>query len=415
MHAVSHPYRRLKRIIITGPAAQSDPKESLCGAQEQEGDNRHPFPATVQKRSQHNREKPRRGDVINGTILVTGVAGLWGSSLLQRLGAEVGIALLGIDAAASVTSVADFYQADLRNPLLEELLASERVHTVCHLQFQASYYPNPAASEANVKGTANLLRACVASGVQRVVLKSSTMVYGARSDNPAVLSESRSLRAPRRYGYLNDWLAMEALCATTRRQTPELELTCLRFPGIVGPAADTPMTRFLSNRWAPALLGFDPMMQLIHEQDVVEALAHAVLKADAGVFNVAARDPMPLSQLMVLAGKRPLPVLHPLAYWGSRALRASPFAVHDIAPLDPDYLRYPWVADLRRMEQELSFVPRFSARETALEFANQRQADRTWRQTISLDADEKRLREILLRRRARQAQQAGPEQGDGDG
>ena len=76
-----------------------------------------------------------------------------------------------------------------------------------------------------------------------------------------------------------------------------------RFPGIIGPACDTPMTRFLKDSRAPVLLGFDPLMQVIHEDDVVGGLVHAVLHTMPGVFNVAADKAMPLSQLMALAGK----------------------------------------------------------------------------------------------------------------
>ncbi|NIV40333.1 MAG: epimerase, partial [Anaerolineae bacterium] len=65
-------------------------------------------------------------------------------------------------------------------------------------------------------------------------------------------------------------------------------LTILRFPSIVGPTVNTRMTRFLAEPWAPSLLGFDPMMQIIHEEDVVSALVHAVRHGLSGAYNVAA-------------------------------------------------------------------------------------------------------------------------------
>ena len=55
-----------------------------------------------------------------------------------------------------------------------------------------------------------------------------------------------------------------------------MTVTTLRFANIIGPTANTPMTRFLSTPATPRLLGFDPMLQVIHEDDVIGALAHAV-------------------------------------------------------------------------------------------------------------------------------------------
>ena len=73
---------------------------------------------------------------------------------------------------------------------------------------------------------------------------------------------------------MRDLIEIEAFCNGFRGQYPDITLTILRFPSIVGPTADTPMTRFLRSQLTPSLMGFDPLMQLIHEDDVVEALWH---------------------------------------------------------------------------------------------------------------------------------------------
>jgi len=331
-------------------------------------------------------------------ILITGVADYWGARLAARLLAEPGLHVMGLDDAPPkrVPDGLDFVQADVRNRLLTQLLKQERVDSVCHLKFVPTIRPSSAAFEMNVVGTKRLLDASAEAGVGKVVVKSSMAVYGAHPDNPAILTEDRALRARRRYGYMRDMMAIETLCHELRRQEPALTLTNLRPASIVGPTADTPMTRFLKSRWAPALLGFDPMLQLIHEQDVLEALTHAVLNDVPGVFNVAADGALPLSRIIALSGKRYLPALHNLAYWGVGVLGGVGAELERYAPIELDYLRYSWVGDLTHMRGELGFEPRYSAEETLREFAAKAHHKL---HPDALAADENRLQATLERRR----------------
>jgi len=341
------------------------------------------------------------------TILVTGVAGYWGNRLAARLGDEPGFHVIGLDTRPPDPAPAclDFIQADVRNPLLPDLLRDEGVDTVCHLAFVETAYPQDVAFDLNVLGTTKLLEACVEAGVRKVVLKSSTAVYGARPDNPAFLRESRTLRGSKRSGIIRDLVEIETFCAGFRHRHPDLLLTVLRFANIVGPTADTPLTRLLANPTAPTLLGFDPMMQIIHEDDVVEALVHAVIHDAPGVFNVAAEDAMPLSKIRGLAGKPLLPLPHLLAYWGPRLPGGRRRAARHW-PLEPDYLRYPWVADLSRMRDELGFAPRYTAEETLREFAERQRLPPYGGGPATLARDEERLRRTLARRRQARAQAA---------
>ncbi len=353
-------------------------------------------------------------------ILVTGVAGYWGARVAARVVAEMGYHVVGVDVEPPEKEIKglDFVQADVRNPLLEELLKAEGVDTVCHLVFVETAQPSEVAFDVNVMGTSQVLSACVEAGVRKVVLKSSTAVYGARPSNSAFLRENHSLRGSRRWGTTRDLLEIETFCHDLRRQSPELMLTILRFPSIVGPTADTPMTRFLKEPWAPSLLGFDPMMQLIHEDDVVEALVHAVLNDVPGVFNVAAEDVLPLNKVRGLVGKLPLSVFHPFAYRGVGLLGAAGLRMDRYAPIELDYLRYPWVGDLSRMREELGFEPRYTAEETLREFAERRGAGRYPPGSAIGSRDEERLRAVIeQRRRAREPQAAatsGAKEGEDD-
>jgi UDP-glucose 4-epimerase len=327
------------------------------------------------------------------TIVVTGVAGYWGGRVARRLLAEPGAQVIGIDVKepAEYVSGLDFVAADLRSSLLAEFLQAAGVDTVCHLKFKEATTNSDATYQHNVTATKALLAACVEAGVSHVVLKSSTTVYGANPSNSAFLPESHALRGGRRYAYNRHLVEIEQASQAFAAETAQPTLTVLRFASIVGPTADTPMTRLLRGRFSPTLLGFDPMMQVIHEDDVVEALAYAALNQVAGVFNVAAEGALPLTRMLGLTRTAPLPVFHPLAYWGMEKAKEPA----DLLPIEPDYLRYRWVADLTKMREELGFYPQKMADEAVRSLQQQQEEG----QPAAEAADDSRLREAIEARR----------------
>lgn len=340
------------------------------------------------------------------TVLVTGASGYWGSHVAARLATLPDLHVIGIDNAPPKEAIQglDFVQADVRNPLLASLLREEGVDAVCHLAFLESDRRSEAAFDLNVMGTMKVFGACTAAGVRKIICKSSTAGYGAHPMNPAFLSEDRALAGNSRSGTVRDLLEIESFCNGFRGQWPDIALTILRFPSIIGPQASTPMTRFLRSSWTPTLLGFDPLMQVVHEEDVVEAVCHAVFREVPGVFNVAAEGVLPLSKLMALAGKvMTLPVFHLAAYWGNPVAEAMGLPVNGVWPIELDYLRYPWVGDLQRMRYELEFVPRYTSTEALREFAGRHRLEKYRSDGASLSYDEERLRDTIeRRRRARQ-------------
>ena len=335
-------------------------------------------------------------------VLVDGVAGYWGGRVAERLLAEPDLHVIGLDTTPPKQgSGIDFIQTDIRNPLLADLLKEEQVDTYVHLAFIESDRPNEAAFDFNVMGTMKVLSACAEAGVRRVILRSSTLVYGAQPGNSAFLREDHPLNAKRNFGSLRDQLEIETFCNAFRSQWPQVKLTLLRFAHILGPTVETPLARFLRDDKAPTLFGFDPVVQLIHEEDVVNALAHVTIFNVPGTYNVAATGAMPLYKLTGLAGKLSVPVLHPFAYLGESVLGAQ------LTPIDFDYLRYACVGDLKRMREELEFEPTYTAEATVREFA----AVRKTRVAVPEDVEEERLRAVIERRKRIREQMAagGPE------
>jgi UDP-glucose 4-epimerase len=337
----------------------------------------------------------------NRVVLVTGVAGYLGSRVAARLLAVPDLHVIGLDVQPPHEKPVglDFVQADVRNALLPEFFKGEGIDVVCHLALVQSDRPGEMAYDVNVMGTIRVVGACAEAGVRQVVLQSSTMTYGARPDNSAFLTEAQPLRGSKRNGTVRDLTEIESFCDGFRRQVPQLAVTILRFAHHIGPQIVSPLTRFLCQPWAPSLLGFDPMVQVIHEEDVVGALVHATLGGAQGTYNVAADGVLPLSQLMSIAGKVPLPVVHLGVYWGAGLMRTMGAKVDELLPFDLDYLRYSCVGDTRKMQEELGFVPHYTAAEALREFAGVRRLARYLPEKIALAYDEERLRDIVDRRR----------------
>jgi UDP-glucose 4-epimerase len=333
-------------------------------------------------------------------ILVTGVGGYWGSRVAQRLVENPNFRVLGLDTEAPKEPIPglDFIQADIRNPLLSELFKSEKVGTVYHMAFKESQRPSEEIFDYNLMGTMKVFGAGAAAGVTKIIFKSSTAVYGAFAKNPAFIMEDSALNGSRAFGTVRDLVEIEAFCNGYRRQFPEVKLTVLRFANILGPTADTHFSRYLETPVSSTLLGFNPMMQLIHEEDALEAIVHAGSGEYPGVFNIAALDLMPLTKILGLLDQPHFPVFHLFAYWGYRTMGGRGLRLSRHVPIELDYIRYRWVGDLHRMQQILNFSPKFSVEEILHQFSEARRTKRYIPEAISRAYEIDRMRKIIERR-----------------
>ena len=356
-------------------------------------------------------------------ILVTGVAGFWGREVARALisrqvawteadssdgkSAETstgGMHIIGVDndplpeAGVETIEGLDFIQVDIQNPLFVELLKKEEVHTVCHLDFTHHYHRSEKAFVENVLGTMKLVGACAEAGVRKLVFKSSTMVYGASWNNPAFLTEAHPIQGSKGYGYTRDMVEIESFCTGFCQQSPDMIITRLRFPSIIGPRSATPMNQYLGLKLIPVLFGFDPMMQVVHESDVIQALVHGVEHDIPGTFNVAAEGVLPLRGIIGRAGKLPLPIFHPLAYVASDLISVSRLPISKTSPLEWDYLRYRWVADITRMREEFKFSPQYSAQEALADLARHQKLSHFNEERAEYIRDEEYLKEIMNQR-----------------
>jgi UDP-glucose 4-epimerase len=198
--------------------------------------------------------------------------------------------------------------------------------------------------------------------VRKLVVTSDAEVYGARADNPALLTEFQPLRPGLGAHQAIARAEVESLLRSFASRRRDVVVTSLRPCWIMGPTLDDPRVRRLSSRRVLTPLGYDPLMQFLHEQDWISAIELALRREARGAFNLAGDGALPLSTLLRLAGVSSLPLPRALL----EALGGVGWPDGEPSHGWYDYLCFPWVLDVRRARVELGFHPRYSTREAWL-------------------------------------------------
>jgi UDP-glucose 4-epimerase len=237
-----------------------------------------------------------------------------------------------------------------------------RIDTVVHLAVMVdSPHDERSIHETDVIGTMNVLVGCAApsSPVQRLIVKSSQAVYGAGPTDPSFFSEDMTGNERTAASMTRELLEMEQLVSEFAMRSESCRVSVLRLGFRV--SEDTTLARYLSLPIVPTFAGFDPRLQLLHEDDAADAIVRAVMGAHAGVFNVAADGVILLSQAIAIMGGKPAPVLFPYGRWLARlALRALTRV--DLPGYLADVLAYGSVADCSRLAAEFGWKPSLTSR-----------------------------------------------------
>lgn len=310
---------------------------------------------------------------------ITGLGTFLGQRLAERMAAR-GIRVVGLDVRRPyrLAEKIRFQRIDLTEPTadahLAELLARERVDTLLHAAFRAAPSPDREADhELETIGSLHVLHACAAAKVGRLVFSSSTMVYGPWPDNPNFLTEDHTLRGHPEAHQVRDRVEAEMLLARFGRRHPDVEITVLRPCWIMGPTYFDRVVAYFERPVVATLLGYDPLLQFVHEEDCLRAYERALVESHPGIYNVVGKGVWPLSTLLRLAGKRSLPLPPPLLYrMGDPPSKAQ---TGDAPSGFYDYLRYLWVADGERGWAAFG-EPEYSTKEAWIAFVSSRRMRR---------------------------------------
>ncbi len=289
-------------------------------------------------------------------ICVTGISGRLGRRVAQMLRRKHEV--VGIDQRASPGLPANIvhHQVDIRRRPAEDILRNGKFDAVVHLGTIHNFrIPSEKLYARNVIGTETLLRYVSKYKIKKLVLLSSGDVYGPMPTNSHFIGEDAPLMASQRFPEVRTLVAVDRAVQSFFWRHVDIETVILRPAHIVGPHVRNAPSNYFRLRIVPKIMGFDPIVQLIAEDDLLRYIEAAVAPGVRGVFNLASTDPVPLSRILTALGKPILPVPYPL--FRGFLERAWKYRLTSFPAPELDHIRFNAVLDTARAREELKTLP----------------------------------------------------------
>lgn len=232
-------------------------------------------------------------------ILVTGGAGFIGSHIADRLLAHQHEVLIVDNLSRgdkrNLPAQAAFYQLDIRDSALQDLLIRERPDVICHLAAQMDVRHSVADplddATINILGLLNLVEGARSAGTRALIFASTGgAIYGEADLVPTPEDYPAHPLSPYGVAKLSSELYLEYY-----RQVHGLQYVALRLANVYGPRQDpfgeAGVVAIFSERM---LRGEQPVINgdglntrdYIYVDDVVDATMLAIGHRGSGVFNV---------------------------------------------------------------------------------------------------------------------------------
>lgn len=240
----------------------------------------------------------------------------------------------------------------------DEFLESE-IDTVVHLALRGDPYKyKNIIHELHISGTENILRECLKRpGIKKFVFLSSSVVYKLSSTTDSIVDETSPLNFDGGANpIIKDYVDAELLCRA-KMDSPTLKIVVLRPSGVIGRNIHSDISAFFDSLVCIKPMGFDPVINPIHADDVVSAITLSIFKNVKGIFNIAGLDTAPLSTFLRL-NKRPvisfpeilIPVINKLTrkFWITKYVYS----------VNPNRLKFNLVLNCEKAKKILDFTPK---------------------------------------------------------
>ena len=319
-------------------------------------------------------------------VAVTGPTGTFGFGLVPLLEASrrvariIGIARRPFDPAQHGWTKMEYRRGDVRDP---EALndAFQGCDVIVHLAFMITGNASAKTIRAiNVDGTLNAFRAARDAGAERFVYASSVAAYGFHADNPVGMDEDWPTRPADRLFYAQEKAELEELLGKEAGSVARPALYLVRPPAVLGPhalgakgAVPSPvagvgraMLDLLARlRVPPPVLVPNVELQLIHEQDVGQALLRCAL-ADGppGAYNIAGDGVVSGADIARELGLTPIPIPARAVYAAARIAASIPRP--RFMPPSTEWVEaisHPAIMDTSKARRELGWRPKYTALE----------------------------------------------------
>ncbi|MCY1076885.1 NAD-dependent epimerase/dehydratase family protein [Archangium lansingense] len=194
--------------------------------------------------------------------------------------------------------------------------------------------------------------------LRRLVFRSHAEVYRVERGLPTLITEDHPLElSPDAPQWVRDRVEADLLACSQMGMMAGLELAVLRCAEVLAPHEGSQLHDYLR---APVCLrsaGFDPMLNVLTQEDATEALRLAVYAGGLqGLFNIPGADTLPLSTCIRLSGRLDLPMPGPLlapVYETRRRLRGAQFSYR----INRGRFHFAAVLDGTQARQRLGYEP----------------------------------------------------------
>ena len=328
------------------------------------GEGGSTLPGGVPSGQRRGRSGPQFGPdfLLPSTVLVSGITGAVGRRLTRALHRHCRV--LGVDHRAFPERPKDVEhrEVDIRRKRAREVFRGADVRAVVHLGVLHDSHDRSSDLHArNLLGFQQLLDCVRQYRVPKVVLVSSANVYGPRSDNPQFLTEEAPLLGAAASEHARDLVSLDMVAQSFFWKHADTETVILRPAHVLGTVENAP-SNYLRLAVVPTLLGFDPMVQVVHQDDVVRAILLSLRPGVRGIFNLAGPPPAALSRVLRILERKTLPVPHTLARLGAERLWR--WRMSAVPAPDLDFIRYVCMVDDTRARELLGYRPRHAIQRT---------------------------------------------------
>ncbi|MGH8505010.1 MAG: NAD-dependent epimerase/dehydratase family protein [Stenotrophobium sp.] len=294
------------------------------------------------------------------TVLVTGAAGSLAKRVIARLHGKYKLIVVDFRRKVETDAGIPSYKVEIFKRGFEDIFRAHKIDAVIHIgRIFAHESTRQNRYNANVLGTRKLLELCRKYGVKQVMIHSTYFVYGASAYNPALIDENAPLKASEVTQDLVDSVELESLASIYLWKHPELHITILRPCNVLGPGVRNSMSLLLSRSLAPVLMGFSPLMQFLHVDDMADAMVVAFEQNKPGIYNVAPDDWVAYQEAVVQCGCKKLPVLSippMIPRLVSNVLNWNAF----FPPYLINYFKYPVIIEGKLFRETFGWTPRRS-------------------------------------------------------
>jgi UDP-glucose 4-epimerase len=308
-------------------------------------------------------------------ILISGIAGGLAQRVAERLLAA-GHRVVGVDYREVRTPVPpelqglSIHRASYNKTVIEDVFKHHAFDSVLHLGRAGNLKESVGKRfDLNVVGSQKIMNLCVQHGVKRLVVLSTFHIYGAHPSNHIPIAEDEPLRAGLEFPQIADAIQMDNMASTWVYRHPEVKTVILRATNIVGPTLKNTMSEFLRQRHVPYLLGFNPMSQFVHEEDMTRAVLAAWQSDAVGIYNVGGTAVVPWRTALALARAITFPI--PTAVASMYMRTAGNFPQYLV-----NFFRYPCVITDRAFRHATGWAPTVPIEQTlwsTVETARQQQ------------------------------------------